>query len=151
MDNRYQVCDFDISYLDEIVEMEQICFPHDPWNRQMFLESAENDCFSIILVKDMQLSKVVAYSLIYCAADQADLANIAVLPECRGQKLGRELLEITMEKARDNGVSEVFLEVRESNLVARGLYNASEFVEIGRRKKYYTNPREDAIIMVRRL
>ncbi len=151
MDARYIITDFDMSYLDEIAEMEKICFPNDPWSRQMFLESAENDCFIITLVKDLQLSKTVAYSLIYCAADQADLANIAVLPECRGQKLGRELLEITMEKARETGVSEVFLEVRESNAAARGLYNTSEFVEIGRRKKYYSNPREDAIIMVRKL
>ena len=151
MDVRYQVIDFDLSYLDEIAEMEQICFPNDPWSRQMFLESAENDCFIITLVKDMQLSKIVAYSLIYCAADQADLANIAVLPECRGQKLGRELLKITLKKANEIGVSEVFLEVRESNIPARGLYNASEFVEIGRRKRYYANPREDAIIMVRKL
>lgn len=151
MDARYIITDFDMSYLDEIAEMEKICFPNDPWSRQMFLESAENDCFIITLVKDLQLSKIVAYSLIYCAADQADLANIAVLPECRGQKLGRELLEITMEKARETGVFEVFLEVRESNAAARGLYNTSEFVEIGRRKKYYSNPREDAIIMVRKL
>ena len=106
MGNRYQVIDFDMSYLDEIAELEKICFPNDPWSRQMFLESAENDCFCIVLLKDMQMQKIVAYSLIYCAADQADLANIAVLPECRGQKLGKELLEITMEKAFNKGIFE---------------------------------------------
>ena len=151
MDARYEITDFDMSYLDEVADIEKICFPSDPWSRNMFLEGAENESFCYTLVKDIQTSKIVAYSVIYCAADQADLANIAVLPECRGQKLGRELLGITLEKACKIGVSEVFLEVRESNAAARGLYNASDFVEIGRRKKYYSNPREDAIIMVRKL
>ncbi len=148
---RFGFIDFEAKYLDEIVEAEKICFENDPWNREMFVEAAENDGFCIILLKDMQLSKIIGYSIIIYAMDQADLANIAILPQCRGQKLGKCLLEKTMEKARCYGASEVFLEVRESNLAARGLYLSSDFVEIGRRKKYYKNPREDAIIMLRKL
>ena len=148
---RYQFVDFEPAVLEEIVAAENICFKNDPWGREMFIDAAENDGFCIILVKDMQMSKIVAYSVIYYAVEQADLANIAVLPEYRGQKIGKALLEKTMEKACEYGASEVFLEVRESNLSARGLYLSSDFVEIGRRKKYYKNPREDAIIMFRKL
>lgn len=148
---RFEFVGFEPKYLDEIAEAEKICFENDPWSRESFVEAAESEGFCIILVKDMQMSKIIAYSIIYYAADQADLANIAVLPECRGQKIGKALLEKTMEIARDNGVSDVFLEVRESNFAARGLYQSSDFVEIGRRRKYYKNPREDAIIMVRKL
>jgi len=148
---RYKFTEFELGYLDELVAAEEICFANDPWSREMFIDAAENDGFCIILVKDMQLSKIIAYSVIIYAMDQADLANIAVLPEYRGQNIGKELLEKTMEKAREYGVSEVFLEVRESNSAAGGLYLSSDFAEIGRRKKYYRNPREDAIIMFRKL
>lgn len=148
---RFQFIDFEAQYLDEIAEAEKICFENDPWDREMFVDAAENDGFFIILLKDMQLSKIVGYSILMYAMDQADLANIAILPQCRGQKLGKSLLEKTMEKACNYGVSEVFLEVRESNAAAKRLYLSSNFVEIGRRRKYYKNPREDAIIMLRKL
>ncbi len=148
---RFEFIDFEPQYLDEIVEAEKICFENDPWSRESFIDAAEGEGFRIFLVKDMQMSKIAAYSIIYYAADQADLANIAVLPECRGLKIGKALLEKTMEFAHSKGVSDVFLEVRESNSAARGLYLSSDFTEIGRRKKYYKNPREDAIIMVRKL
>ncbi len=148
---RFEFIDFEPSYLDQVVNAEHICFENDPWSRESFIDAAESDGFCIILVKDMQTQKIVAYSVIYYAMDQADLANIAVLPDCRGQKIGKALLEKTLEIACSKGVSEVFLEVRESNVAARGLYSGSKFVEIGRRRKYYKNPREDAIIMCRTL
>ncbi len=148
---KFEFVDFDSVYLDELVEAEQICFENDPWDREMFVDASKNDGFCIILLKDMQLQKIVGYSVLIYAMDQADLGNIAILPQCRGQKLGKALLEKTMEKARSYGVSEVFLEVRESNLSARGLYLSSDFAEIGRRRKYYKNPREDAILMLRKL
>ncbi len=151
MDARYGIVDFDLSYLDEIAEAEEICFPNDHWSRESFAETAENESFCLTLIKNMQTTKIAAYSLVYCAADQADLANIAVLPECRGQGLGKHLLEITLEKVHKMGACEIFLEVRESNAAARGLYLSSGFVEIGKRKKYYSNPREDAVIMICKL
>ena len=147
----FEFIDFDDKYLDEIVAAEKICFENDPWSREMFIDAAENDGFCVILLKDIQLSKIVGYSVLIYAMDQADLANIAILPQYRGLNLGKSLLEKTMEKSRGYGVSEVFLEVRESNAAARGLYLSSDFAEIGRRKKYYKNPREDAIVMLRKL
>lgn len=143
--------EFSPEYLDELAEMEKICFPGDPWSREAFAETAANESFIILFAYDMQMSKIVGYSVIYCVLDQADLANIAVLPNCRGRKIGKMLLEETLKKAFDNGVSEVFLEVRESNLPARGLYASSGFAEIGKRRNYYSNPREDAILMACKL
>ncbi|MBQ7835935.1 MAG: ribosomal protein S18-alanine N-acetyltransferase [Clostridia bacterium] len=145
------ITEFTTDDLNELVEAEKVCFPGDPWSREAFLDALASGSCHILCAKDMQTSKIVAYSVILCVLDQADLANIAVLPECRGKKLGRELLLETLKKAREMGVSEVFLEVRESNLAARGLYLSSGFVEIGVRRNYYTAPRENAVIMMKKL
>ena len=143
--------DFDLGDIDEIAEAEKICFPGDAWSREAFLDALGSGSCHILCAKNMQMSKIVAYSVIFCIADQADLANIAVLPECRGRKLGRELLIKTLEKAYKMGVSEVFLEVRESNSAARGLYSSSGFAEIGIRRNYYSSPRENAVLMMKKL
>ncbi len=147
----YEIIDFAPEHLSEIVEAEKICFPGDPWSRESFVEAIELGGCNILCAEDMQLSKIIGYSAIYCVADQADLANIAVLPECRRLNIGKVLLEKTMEKAREMGVCEVFLEVRESNLAARRLYLSSGFVEIGIRRNYYSSPRENAVIMMRNI
>lgn len=146
-----EIIEFEPDYLTEMVEAEKLCFPGDPWSRESFVEALESGSFIILCAKDMQTSKIVGYSVIYCVLDQADLANIAVLPNCRGQKIGKLLLEKTLKKAIEMGVSEVFLEVRESNGAARGLYLSSGFVEIGTRRNYYVNPRENAVLMIKNL
>ena len=143
--------DFSPEYLDDLAEMEKMCFPGDPWSRETFAETAANESFNILFAYDMQLSKIVGYSVIYCVVDQADLANIAVLPNCRGRKIGKALMDATIEKAREIGVCEVFLEVRESNSAAIGLYSSSGFVEIGKRRNYYANPKEDAVLMMKNI
>ena len=151
MTNEIIICDFAPGDIDELAAAEKICFPGDPWSRESFLEALGSGSCYILCAKDMQLTKIVAYSVIFCIADQADLANIAVLPDCRGRKLGRRLLEKTLEKAYEMGVSEVFLEVRESNAAARGLYLSSGFAEIGVRRNYYSAPRENAVLMMKKL
>lgn len=148
MDSRFEIREGSVSDLPEIAALEAICFELDPWSLSSFEEAMNvGDC-KIYTVYDMQLSKIIGYSVIISVCDQADLANIAVSPSVRKMGIGASLLGYTLEKAACDGVSEVFLEVRASNAAAIALYEKMNFVKIGTRKNYYRHPKEDAIIMV---
>ena len=127
---------------------ERECFPEDPWSEKMFSQNLENPSCRVYILYNTQLTKIIAYGVLYVCADEADLANIAVLPSFRRGGTGRALLHRMMQDAREMGAERTFLEVRESNAPARSLYGSYGFAELGIRKNYYKNPRENAIIMV---
>ena len=133
----------------ELYLCEVECFPSDPWSEASFSENLKNDACTMLCIYNMQLQKIVAYSVVFVAGDEGDLANIAVLPRCRGEGLGGALLDEILKKAFSDGASQMFLEVRESNSPAIGLYRSRSFTEIGKRKRYYKNPTEDAVLMMR--
>ena len=151
MDNRYKIGRADESFVEELALLEKKCFENDPWSKQMFSDLIKNDNCIMMYICDMQMSKIIGYSVICIAYDQADLANIAVLPEYRRNGMGQILLEETFKKCVGSGVLELFLEVRESNVPAISLYKKNQFVEIGKRKNYYARPREDAVVMMKTL
>lgn len=148
MDGRFEIREGDVSHLGEIAALEAVCFENDPWSYGAFADIAKQDGCKIYVAFDMQLSKIVAYSVICYALDQGDLANIAVDPKCRRWGLGSKLLAHTVQNAAKCGVNELFLEVRASNAPAIGLYEKYGFTKIGIRRNYYKHPKEDAIIMV---
>jgi ribosomal-protein-alanine N-acetyltransferase len=78
--------------------------------------------------------------------DEWEIENIAVAEPARRCGLGARLLGEFLDRARGQGAKSIFLEVRESNLAARSLYEKWVFVEVGRRKHYYREPEEDAIV-----
>jgi len=78
--------------------------------------------------------------------EEWEIENIAVAGPARRRGLGSRLLGEFLDLARGRGAEEVFLEVRESNFAARQLYEKWAFVETGRRKDYYREPEEDAIV-----
>lgn len=133
----------------ELYLSELECFENDPWSENAFRESLENPACMMLGLYNMQTTKIIAYSVWYICEDESDLANIAVLPEFRGQGIGKALLCECLEKARDIGVLRTFLEVRASNAPAKALYVSAGFAEIGKRRNYYRSPREDAIVMMR--
>ena len=79
-------------------------------------------------------------------APEWELENIVVAPTVRRKGLGKRLLDALLAAARETNSTTVFLEVRESNAAARSLYEKAGFEQTGRRKTYYTNPPEDAIL-----
>ena len=81
------------------------------------------------------------------AADEAQVLNIATHPDFRGRGLGKAIVSAILDHSRQAGSSFVSLEVRESNIAAIKLYEAFGFSEVGRIKKYYKAPEEDALIM----
>jgi len=80
-----------------------------------------------------------------------EIENIAIAAPARRHGLGTRLVGEFLEQARATGAEAVFLEVRESNLSARALYEKWAFIENGRRNRYYSNPQEDAILYRLRL
>lgn len=75
------------------------------------------------------------------------IMNIAVHPALRRQGIGLDIMKKVIESARINSVEECFLEVRETNFPAQGLYERLGFKRIGKRRGYYTETNEDAIVM----
>ncbi len=118
----------------------------DPWPASAFRDLLSAPA-ARLTVADVA-GAVIGYTVVMAAADEAELANIAVQQDARGHGYGRLLLEAALAAARDDGVRAMFLEVRESNAAARALYSALGFAEVGRRKRYYVRPAEDALIMV---
>ena len=79
--------------------------------------------------------------------DEGDIGNVAVAPDFRRRGAGAALLEALLEEAARRQAAVMQLEVRESNLAARRLYEKNGFETVGKRKNYYEKPAEDAILM----
>lgn len=80
-------------------------------------------------------------------ADEWEIENIAVTSAARRFGLGSRLVGEFLDLVRNQGGKIVFLEVRESNRAARSLYEKWAFIQVGRRKMYYQNPAEDALVL----
>lgn len=95
-------------------------------------------------ISDGELVGFGGYSI---AADQADVIDVAVAPAYRRRGIARTLMQTVLADAAERGASAIFLEVRASNVSAIALYTALGFTACGKRKNYYANPREDAVLM----
>lgn len=122
----------------------------NPWSAQSFLRLIGSPEHVLVWVADDgEDTPPIGYAVFWHAADEGELANVAVARERRHQGIGSKLLECVLTTARQLGVRSVFLEVRESNVGARRLYEGHGFEAIGVRRAYYTRPVEDATIMRR--
>ncbi len=91
--------------------------------------------------------KVIGMAAAQATAVEAEILNLAILPAQRRHGLGRRLLEAVIVELKAAGAGVVFLEVRESNSVGRTFYTSAGFVEVGRRRSYYRDPVEDALVV----
>ena len=93
-------------------------------------------------------TEVIGYIGMKVVLDEADITNVAVLPAYRKKGIARKLLQQLLDEARQQGIYSIYLEVRDSNAAAITLYKHAGFKEVGQRKNYYDNPREDARLML---
>ena len=117
-----------------------------PWQANTFL-SLIGRPGSELWVMEHPVAGIIAYAVLWCVLDQAELANIAVRYEYRGHGYASRLLERVLQIARDRSVETIYLEVRASNRRAVELYERFEFSQVGVRKNYYDKPKEDALVM----
>lgn len=134
-------------HLDEIAELEQICFS-TPWSRNMLAEELDNACSAFLVALD-DSGHVAGYAGLQVILDEGYITNVAVRPECRRQGVAGQLLAVFLNFARGNRLAFLTLEVRASNYGAIALYGGLGFRSVGRRKNYYEHPKEDAIIMTK--
>ena len=127
-----------------IAEIERTSFS-DPWSRDAFqsLLGVPAVQFAVATCGD----RVAGFLVMWLAADEAEIANLAVAADARRRGIGKSLLTHAIRLARQSSASVMFLEVRESNAAARELYSSHGFVAVGRRKRYYRRPEEDALVL----
>ena len=119
-----------------------------PWSEKSFLESMErNDTLFLVALNG---EEVAGYLGCYCVAGEGEITNVAVKSSYRRQGIGGKLLETLYQEAKALHTREFFLEVRESNEAAIGLYSRQGFVKEGVRKNFYEQPVENAVIMWKR-
>lgn len=116
-----------------------------PWGESTFrglLRRRDSE----LLVADVK-GEIAGYAVFWAVLDQGELGNVAVDESYRGRGIGSKLIQAVLNSAADRGVREIFLEVRSSNVGAQDLYKSFGFSEVGRRKNYYLEPLEDALVM----
>jgi ribosomal-protein-alanine N-acetyltransferase len=130
--------------LQRIAELERDCFS-DPWSPEGIAELLASP-HGIAVVFDVN-GRVEAYAFGRVLAGSAEILNLAVAPDHRRHGIARRILASALEHFRARQADEVFLEVRESNTAARGLYAGLGFRPTGMRRAYYRHPTEDAIVL----
>lgn len=131
-------------HVPQIAGLEKICFS-DPWSERSVASELENPLSLWLVAVDGQ--QVAGYVGSQTVMGETDMMNIAVLPEFRRQGIAEALimaLTAELKKAQSHCLT---LEVRASNEPARMLYEKLGFACVGRRPRYYQNPREDALIL----
>lgn len=128
-----------------VMHVDEVCFS-SPWSREIYEQEMEKNEFAYYFVME-ESGKVVGYAGLWIVEDDAQITNIALLPEYRGYKIGEKLFGFSMQFAMKQGASRLSLEVRESNIIAQKLYRKFGLVPGGVRKRYYPDNNEDAIVM----
>lgn len=135
------------SDLNAVLIIEQTSFPA-PWRREHFLhELAAPHSFPLVAAID---GDIVGYVCLMSLFEEAQILDIAVMPQRRGTGVARRLMARAEHVAREQGAEVLALEVRASNSVAIALYEQTGFVITGSRRKYYEG-REDAVLMEKSL
>ena len=131
--------------LDEVVAIERASFGM-PWSRGAFLyEIEQNRVARCWVLRDGE--PIVAYLCLWEIGEELHVTNIAVHPSLRRRGLARQLLSAILDDGRTRRLRSVTLEVRPTNEEARTLYESFGFRVVGRRKGYYYDTGEDALIM----
>jgi ribosomal-protein-alanine N-acetyltransferase len=143
--------------LDAVLEIERVSF-HTPWSRQAFVHELERNRVATLWVARGErdgpagaTSPVVGYLCLWVVADEVHVTNLAVDPAWRAEGIGRRLLGTLLAHHRAGGARRAFLEVRPDNAWARRLYRGLGFQEVGRRRGYYVDTGEDALLLEARL
>ena len=132
------------SHVSAVAELEKICFS-DPWSENSVASELKNK-LALWLVAEEE-GRVAGYIGSQTCGDESDVMNVAVHPDFRRRGIAETLVNALVEQLKAIESRCLTLEVRASNVPAISLYEKLGFSEVGRRKNYYRNPREDALIM----
>ncbi len=138
-----------LSDLADIIQMERSAFGKMAWRSTDFERAVASEYDHPLVLRTLQngTERTVAYAVLRILGPEAEIENICVAEDCRGQGLGEALMDAMLMRAGKAGASKVYLEVRSRNLPARKLYEKKGFVQEYIRKNYYEAPEDDALIM----
>ena len=134
--------------LAEVARLECQIFS-DPWSEKSLKDTKEQPQ-GVIVVAEVE-GQIAGYCILYCVVDEGEIARIAVDGNFRRQGIGCGLLDYICTQCEEKGVERLLLDVRESNESARQFYQQYGFDTDGIRKGFYENPKEDAILMSKRI
>lgn len=146
MNNQFPIIRFmEESDLSGVLKVEHDAFQM-PWTRYAFLNELNNNRFAHYLVAEWE-EEIIGYCGVWIVLDEANITNVAVHSAYRGKRVGENLMVHAIEMSAVYGAKTMSLEVRVSNKVAQSLYKKLGFEEGGIRKSYYTDNKEDALVM----
>ena len=131
-------------HVAQVAALERLCFS-DPWSERSIASELDNKLALWLVAADGE--RVVGYVGSQTVLPETDMMNVAVSPERRREGIAEALVDALVSELKNIGSTSLTLEVRASNMPAIGLYEKMGFLEAGRRKNYYRNPREDALIL----
>ncbi|WHH57538.1 ribosomal protein S18-alanine N-acetyltransferase [Petroclostridium sp. X23] len=131
--------------IDSVMEIEHLSFSI-PWTKHSFEQEIAGNKHAIYVVAKCD-EKVVGYGGMWKVIDEGHITNIAVHPEYRRMKVASTILEALILIAKNEKIESLTLEVRDSNIPAQILYTGYGFKVVGRRKGYYADNNEDALLM----
>ena len=134
-----------VTDLDSVLAIERASFA-TPWSRGAFVYELKQNQVAQCWVARAS-GDVVGYLCLWEVGPEVHITNLGVHPDWRRHGIGRTLLGTILEDARRRGITQALLEVRPSNVEARGLYDSFGFRMIGRRRGYYPDTGEDALVM----
>lgn len=124
--------------------VEEECFSQ-PWSYNAFLAELENEqAVTLVAIEDKE---IIGFVNVHFLLGEGNINNIAVTKKARNKGTANALLKAVLERAHKEGVVKLNLEVRESNSGAAALYQKNGFCVVGKRKGFYEQPHEDAILM----
>ncbi len=131
-------------HIPQVYALERVCFTA-PWDLSAYMGELRNpSAFYLVALQDHHL---LGYGGMWVVETNAHVVTLAVRPECRRHGLGRRLMDGLLAEARRRGAEEVTLEVRAGNTPAQGLYASMGFLAVARRRGYYPDNSEDALVM----
>jgi len=139
-----------------MVAIERASFS-DPWTSEALASTLRYEHMRVLVAEERGevggdgAGRPLGYVVAMRAGQEAEIADLAVSPVARRRGIGSALIDRLLTELTAGGVLAVFLEVRESNGAARALYESRAFRGIGRRRGYYRNPVEDALLLKREL
>ena len=140
----YKLTPMTAEHIPQIAALERACFSH-PWSEDALRDELWNDS-AVIIAAEGEDGTVLGYAGLQTVLDEGYINNVAVDQRFRRQGVADELIAAFVRFGRAK-LAFLTLEVRSSNAPAIALYAKHGFREVGRRKNYYDDPREDAILM----
>lgn len=133
--------------LAEVAALERLCFS-EPWSETALELLLTETAVGLVCLDG---TRVLAYGGMLWAPDEGQITNVAVHPDARRRGCAKAILAAFDTLAREHHAEQIALEVRASNQAAIALYEGDGYKIVGKRKNFYRAPREDALIMIKKL